>query len=81
MKEIPKDINDVLDTSFHYIDLKIPNLIDSFYLYGSITLGAFKNGFSDIDFITVVKRKVSDADLEMLKEIHKNVQRKFPNTL
>ncbi|XRG77176.1 aminoglycoside adenylyltransferase domain-containing protein [Rossellomorea sp. GAMAL-10_SWC] len=81
MKEIPKEINVVLATYLQYFDLKLPNLIDSFYLYGSITLGAFKNGFSDIDFIAVVKRKVSDADLKKLKEIHKDVQRKFPNTI
>ncbi|PGZ93658.1 aminoglycoside adenylyltransferase domain-containing protein [Bacillus sp. AFS029533] len=81
MKEIPKEINVVLDTYFHYLDVKLPNLIHSFYLYGSITLGAFKNGFSDIDFIAVVKRKVSDDDLIILKEIHKDVQRKFPNSI
>ncbi|WP_217993276.1 nucleotidyltransferase domain-containing protein [Bacillus sp. AFS096315] len=81
MKEIPKEINVVLDTYLQYFDLKLPNLIDSFYLYGSITLGAFKNGFSDIDFIAVVKRKVSDADVKILREIHKDMQRKFPNTI
>ncbi|MEE6449767.1 aminoglycoside adenylyltransferase domain-containing protein [Gottfriedia acidiceleris] len=81
MDEIPKEINVVLDTYFHHIDLKLPNLIDSFYLYGSITLGAFKNGFSDIDFIAVVKCKVSDTDLKILKEIHKDLQRMFPHTI
>ncbi|WP_088013709.1 aminoglycoside adenylyltransferase domain-containing protein [Gottfriedia acidiceleris] len=81
MEELPKEINIILDTYFHYFDLKLPNLIDSFYLYGSITLGAFKNGFSDIDFIAVVKRDVSDADVKILKKIHKDVQRKFPNTI
>ncbi|PGL70502.1 aminoglycoside adenylyltransferase domain-containing protein [Bacillus sp. AFS055030] len=81
MAGIPKEINDVLDTYFHYFDLKLPNLIDSFYLYGSITLSAFKNGFSDIDFIAVVKRKVSEADVKILRDIHKDMQRKFPNTI
>ncbi|PFH86283.1 aminoglycoside adenylyltransferase domain-containing protein [Bacillus sp. AFS088145] len=81
MEEIPKEINVVLDTYFHYFDLKLPNLIESFYLYGSITLGAYKIGFSDIDFMAVVMRKVTDADLKILKEIHKDVQKKFPNTI
>ncbi|MEH7348790.1 aminoglycoside adenylyltransferase domain-containing protein [Gottfriedia acidiceleris] len=81
MEEIPKEIKVVLDTYFQYFDLKLPNLIDSFYLYGSITLGAFKNGHSDIDFIAVVTRKVSDADVKILREIHKDVQRKFPNSI
>ncbi len=81
MEEIPKEINVVLDTYFHFFDLKLPDLIESLYLYGSITLGAYKIGFSDIDFIAVVKRKVTDADLKIMKEIHKDVQKKFPNTI
>ncbi|PGM57869.1 aminoglycoside adenylyltransferase domain-containing protein [Bacillus sp. AFS053548] len=81
MEEIPKEINVILDTYFHYFDLKLPDLMESFYLYGSITLGVYKIGFSDIDFIAGVKRKVTDADLKIMKEIHKDVQKKFPNTI
>ena len=62
------------------LGVKLPNLLEAYYIYGSVSLGAFDYGFSDIDFIAVVKRKINDIDLIILKEIHKDIKKKFPKT-
>jgi predicted nucleotidyltransferase len=81
MKDIPKRINEVLDTYFELLESKLPNLVEAYYLYGSVSLGAFKDGFSDIDFIAVIKRNATVTDVDTLKEIHKDMQRKFSDTI
>lgn len=76
--QVPKIVNEVLDTYFSLIDYKLPNLLESYYLYGSVSLGAFNPGSSDIDFFAVVKRELAESDVEILKRIHSEVQEKFP---
>ncbi|PEJ56408.1 hypothetical protein CN692_17570 [Bacillus sp. AFS002410] len=81
MKGIPNDINRVLNTYLDTFELKLPNFLHSYYLYGSSTIGAFKNGISDIDFIAVVNRQVTEKDLKILKEIHRDMQKKYSKTI
>ena len=80
MNAIPEKVNDILNEYFDMLEAKLPDLIQAYYIYGSVSLEAFDYGFSDIDFIAVVKRKISAADLVILKEIHKNIKKKFPKT-
>lgn len=80
MENIPEKIDEVLDTYFDYIKLKLPNLLEAYYLFGSASLGAFKDGFSDIDFIAVINRKLAETEVNILKEIHKDMQREYPKT-
>ena len=80
MNAIPEKINIILKEYFELLDAKLPDLLEAYYIYGSISLGAFDYGFSDIDFIAVVNRKINDVDIAVLKEIHKNIKRKFPKT-
>ena len=35
---------------------------------------------SDIDFIAAVKRNVTETDINILKEIHRDIKKKFPKT-
>ena len=81
MSNVPAKTQLVLDEYFQQLEQKFPILIESFYLYGSISLGAFKDGFSDIDFIAIIKGKLTESELKMLKEIHKSIQSKFPETI
>lgn len=76
--KVPEIVIKVLDTYFSLIDTKLPNLLESYYLYGSVSLGAFDSGSSDIDFFAVVKRSLTDSDIEVLKQVHAKVQLKFP---
>lgn len=77
MKKNPKEIQKVLHTYFDYVDLKLPNLLESYYLFGSISIGAFNDGFSDIDFIAVINRELTENELTTLKEIHKELHSKY----
>ncbi|ATP41310.1 hypothetical protein CSE16_15285 [Solibacillus sp. R5-41] len=77
MKKNSKEIQKVLQSYFDYIELKLPNLIEAYYLYGSISLGAFNDGFSDIDFIAVINRELTEKELTTLKEIHKELHSKY----
>lgn len=80
MSSIPEGVNTILKAYFDLVESKLPNLLEGYYIYGSISLGAFHYGLSDIDFIAVVKRKVTESDIEILKEIHRNIKKKFPKT-
>jgi hypothetical protein len=71
MNAIPKEINIILKEYFDLLEAKLPDFLEAYYIYGSISLGAFHYKFSDIDFIAVVKRKITDIDLTILKETHK----------
>jgi hypothetical protein len=44
-------------------------------------LGAFQKGFSDIDFIVLINQHPTDDELQRLKDIHKDMQRKFSGTI
>ncbi|MHB1683864.1 MAG: nucleotidyltransferase domain-containing protein [Bacilli bacterium] len=48
----------------------MPDTLDGFYLHGSIALGAFIEHASDIDFVAVVKRELTQVDLDALASIH-----------
>ncbi|MCM3767684.1 DUF4111 domain-containing protein [Neobacillus niacini] len=76
--QVPEIVNEVLDTYFSLIDSKCPNLLESYYIYGSVSMGAFDSGSSDIDFFAVVKRGPTERDVDVLKLIHSEVQAKFP---
>ncbi|WP_066306859.1 aminoglycoside adenylyltransferase domain-containing protein [Bacillus sp. FJAT-29814] len=75
--QVPAMVNEVLDTYFSLIDSRCPNLLESYYIYGSVSMGAFDSGSSDIDFFAVVKRSLTEKDVDVLKLIHSEVQGKF----
>jgi hypothetical protein len=57
----------------HYLALAqthVPGLLDGFYLTGSAALGAFEPGHSDVDFLAIVRRAPSAADMEGLRALH-----------
>lgn len=75
---MPEEVQEILDDYFQMI---MPlDLLESFYLTGSVSLGAFIEGFSDIDFFAVTKRQVSSSELEILKQIHAQQILKHPRT-
>lgn len=78
MNTIPKEVDEVLKQYFNLFEDKFPNLLESYHIYGSVSLGAFKYGASDIDFVAILKRKINEDDLNGLKEIHTNIKKVFP---
>jgi hypothetical protein len=59
----------------------LPNILEAFYLYGSTSLAEFQDGYSDIDFIAVVKSKMTEKEIASLKQVHHDMQRMFPKTI
>jgi hypothetical protein len=76
--KIPEIVQEVLEEYFLLMNLKLPDLLESFYIYGSVSMGAFLSGSSDIDFLAVAKRKLTESDVELLKQVHAQLQKKFP---
>lgn len=81
MKYIPEKVKEIVDEHIKMIELSLPNFLESYYIYGSVVLDAFDYGKSDIDFIAVVERKATEADINLLKTIHGDMQKKFHKTI
>ncbi len=81
MKNIPEKVKEIVDEHIKMIESILPNFLEAYYIYGSVSLGAFDYNKSDIDFIVVVKRKAIETDIIILKKIHSDMQKKFRNTI
>ncbi|QAY68001.1 nucleotidyltransferase domain-containing protein [Paenibacillus protaetiae] len=54
--------------------------LDSVYVYGSVALGGFIEGTSDIDFIAIFSRPPAKSDIPPILAAHKEVENEFPHT-
>jgi hypothetical protein len=48
----------------------VPGRIDGFYVVGSASMGAFREGRSDVDFVATVDGEFRPADLRKLRALH-----------
>ncbi|WP_162463060.1 nucleotidyltransferase domain-containing protein [Paenibacillus psychroresistens] len=81
MLPIPDRVQAVLDAYFQLLDSKLLNFLEAYYIYGSISLGAFTKNYSDIDFVAIVKQEITADKLALLKEIHLEIQQRFPKRI
>lgn len=81
MNRVPEEVEEVLTEYFKILESKLPDFIEAYYIYGSVSLGEYKVGFSDIDFIAVMNRRTAEADINILKEIHRYLQKRFPKRI
>lgn len=81
MNRIRRDIKTIIDEFVDRVERSLPGFLQDFYIYGSLSLDAFQNGFSDIDFIALINQHPTVDELQKLKDIHKHMQRKFSNTI
>jgi hypothetical protein len=81
MKYIPEKVKEIVDVHIEMIESGLPDFLEAYYIYGSVALGAFDYGKSDIDFIILMKRKATETDINILKNIHSNIHRKFHKTI
>jgi len=54
--------------------------LHSVYLYGSVALGDFIEGSSDIDFVAILREPPKISDIQIISEAHKEVENEFPQT-
>jgi hypothetical protein len=60
----------VAETVLARVDCVAPGWIEGFYLVGSASLGAFRPGRSDIDFVAVVTGELSPEKMMRLRGVH-----------
>ncbi len=54
------------------------DLLSAFFVEGSIALGGFNERFSDIDFVALLNRPATSADLDTLRYLHKIIEKSHP---
>jgi predicted nucleotidyltransferase len=69
MKLSPK-VEIVIKEYISLLNKHLPKTLEGFYLHGSIALDAYVDGSSDIDFITITNRRLTEEDAEALTDIH-----------
>lgn len=68
--DVPVQVRAMAGTFLREIDEVRPGLIDGFFLTGSVALGDYRPGFSDIDFLAVTSRVLDDDALALIADIH-----------
>ncbi|KAB8135766.1 DUF4111 domain-containing protein [Gracilibacillus oryzae] len=75
--QLPYIVNKVLNeylTLFHH---HFPNTMEGFYLHGSLALDAYVDNASDIDYIMITNRPLSEKDEAALSNIHSTITEKY----
>ncbi len=70
-QHLPSDVRKATERHLAALDKMAPGLVDSLYLTGSVTLGDYHQGRSDIDFMAFTSRPVTDPEVvALLAQVH-----------
>ncbi|MGH8898674.1 MAG: aminoglycoside adenylyltransferase domain-containing protein [Egibacteraceae bacterium] len=78
MPELPPAAHELASAFLELVDARLPGRIEGLYLTGSIALGDFRPGVSDIDFVAMTVEPLSDRALDVLDHVHAEL-RASPN--
>jgi nucleotidyltransferase-like protein len=67
---LPPTVRTNVDEHLSRLDAAVPGLVASLYVVGSVALGDYHEGVSDIDFVGLTSRSPDDDELDALEEIH-----------
>jgi len=67
------DLNDVLREFCTQLSVILGNDIVGVYLHGSLAIGDFSESDSDADFLVVIERELTTAQVAKLKEMHASI--------
>jgi hypothetical protein len=67
---VPDSVTVAIRCYLRQLDQVLPGVVSGFYLVGSVALGAYRDGRSDIDFIAVLGRGLGAAELRRLRFHH-----------
>jgi hypothetical protein len=76
--DIPQPVQQVLNTYISLINDALPGLLTGLYLHGSVALGAYDPGLSDIDCIAITSRRCNPSDIETLRVVHYTLIERYP---
>jgi hypothetical protein len=67
---LPDEVRRAVDHYLGVADRLLPGRIEGFYVVGSTSLGAYRPGHSDIDFVAVADGELSSQELRRLRLVH-----------
>lgn len=70
-------VEKVLKDYINLFNEHLPETIEGLYIHGSIALNAYVDDSSDIDYITLTNRRLTEEDSEALSYIHKTIANKY----
>jgi hypothetical protein len=74
---IPMTVEKVIEDYINLFNKHFPETIEGLYIHGSIALNAYVDDSSDIDFITLTNRRLTEEDSEALSSIHRTIANKY----
>ncbi len=77
--QLPSPADKIVADFVDRISAAVPELIEGIYLTGSISMGDFYPGKSDIDFLVFCKTLPDNNTAVQLKRIHRAIQRRYPH--
>jgi len=78
--DIPKLVAEICDRYCRELLAEFASVVIGVYLHGSVALGDFQQGSSDIDFVTVVNRELTEGDRKTLERVHASLAQAYPKT-
>lgn len=69
-QELPVDAHHRIETLLADLDQSLPDVISGLHVVGSIALGDYQPGHSDIDVIVVTRHPLGEADVATVDAVH-----------
>ncbi len=76
---LPCEVLATMSAYARLVDDKLPERIRGLYLSGSLALGDYQPGRSDIDFVAVSDSALQPSELGMLRLVHTELRRMLPD--
>jgi len=74
----PPSVTALVAAYLHRVDQELPGRLTGFYAVGSLALGDYRPGQSDIDFVAVTDSALASTELDTLRKIHARLGRIRP---
>jgi hypothetical protein len=78
-RELPEVVLAVCDAHVAALEAALPGFLDGLYLHGSIGFGGEFHPTSDVDFVATCTRRATDDDVEVLRQVHSELARRWPS--
>lgn len=75
---IHKEVKEVMMRYSSRLNEMFPNQVGGVYIYGSTILNAFHPASSDIDFVTVMDRELTEEEVRKVTSLHKELSADHP---
>lgn len=78
MPSLPPDVRALLGVFLPRLDAAVPGTIEGLYLVGSLALGDYRPGRSDVDFVAIVPERPGTKAMESLDQVHTLMRTDYP---